>query len=226
MNFLSHYYLDRHHPSAYFKLGLVLPDLVRGYNRTMRKAVAAHHPTLPQHQALKHGLQKHRDADRVFHALPQFAALQLSLKQELEKRQLIEKLPRSYFLAHVAIEMLIDKNLLKLYPQIHVEFYADLTTVSQPIVENYFAEIGCKPMASVFFDNFNLFTERRFLKDYPSDEKFTEILLMAWYRATGNKAGKEVRESLQEALLAVENKHAALLVSTLEIVNQQLKIAT
>ncbi len=223
MNFLSHYYLDRNHPSAYFKLGLVMPDLVPGYNQLMRKAVAALEPVALEHRAIKQGLEKHHDADRIFHTLPQFEYLQAEIKSELKMQGLLTKLPRYWFLTHVAVEMLIDRSLLKLYPHLHVEFYKDLATVSHPVVENYFDEIGCKPVAPVFFGNFNLFTERRFLQYYPNDVHFTEALFGAWYRATRNMADPAVREHTKTVLLKLEEKHADLLVTLPEIVAQQLK---
>ncbi|CAN5421135.1 hypothetical protein BH09BAC1_BH09BAC1_00720 [soil metagenome] len=226
MNFLSHYYLDRHHPSAYFKLGLVIPDLVRGYNKYMRKAVAAYQPQTAEHRALQAGLGKHRETDRIFHTLPEFDYLQEEIKSQLKIHGLLPKLPRYWFLAHIAVEMLIDRNLMKQSPRLHVEFYNDLATVSQPLVENYFDQIACKPMASEFFDNFNVFKERRFLQYYPSDTHFTEALLMAWYRATGNKVEANVRLKTQQALLEFERQHADLLASIPEIVAQQFKIVT
>ncbi len=226
MNFLSHYYLDRDNPSAYFKLGLLLPDLVKGYNKHMRKGVAAYQPTLPEHQALSLGIAKHHLTDKVFHGLDEFATLQANFKSELKTLHLLEALPRAWFLAHIGVEMMIDRQLLKLYPHLYVEYYKTLDVVSQPIVEKYFDETGCKHISSDFFGNFKVFTERRFLQYYPSDNHFTEALFGAWYRATGNKAAPSVRESTQMALMNFERHNADLLQAIPSIVTQQLKTAT
>lgn len=226
MNFLSHYYLDKNHPSDYFKFGLVLPDLIRGFNSKMRKGVAAYNPTLPQHIEISAGIAKHHLADRVFHALPQFVTLQANFKSELKSLHLLEALPRAWFLVHIAVEMMIDRQLLKLSPHLYVEYYQALDAVSQPIVEKYFHETGCNQLSGDFFGNFKVFTERRFLQYYPSDNHFTEALLGAWYRATGNKASNVVLEKMQQALLNFERQNADLLLALPEIVTQQLKTAT
>lgn len=226
MNFLSHYYLDRDNPSVYYKLGLMLPDLIKGYNRLMRKGVAAYHPTLPEHVAISQGISRHQAVDKIFHALPEFDLLQANLKSELKTLQLLEALPRAWFLAHIAVEMMIDRQLLKLYPHLYVEYYNMLATVSQPVVEKYFDETGCNNLASDFFGNFKVFTERRFLQHYPSDEHFTEALLGAWYRVTGNRVGTEVRQKTQLALIRFEQHNADLLQAIPQIVVQQLKTAT
>ncbi len=226
MNFLSHYYLDRSHPSVYFKLGTILPDLVGGYNALMRKAVAGHEPDLPHHQQLKQGINRHHEGDKIFHGLPQFVDLQQYLKQDLKEAQLLGQLPRYWFWAHVAVEMLIDRNLLQLYPLLYVQFYDDLETVSQPVVENYFGLIGRNQLATDFFRNFKVFTERRFLQYYPSDEQFTQALFRAWYRATGNTATPAVHERARQVLLRFERQHADLLSTILDTVAGQLKNAT
>lgn len=226
MNFLSHYYLDKDHPSAYFKFGAVLPDLLKGYNQILRKGVANYAPTLPEHIALKQGAAQHHLVDNLFHILPVFDMLQAELKQELKHLDLLDTLPRYWFLVHIAVEMLIDRNLLKLYPHLYVEFYDSLAVVSQPIVEKYFAQTGGETISRDFFGNFKVFTERRFLQYYPSDEQFTETLLMAWYRATGNKVGAAVQYKTQMALLNFEERHASLLETIPKLVAQELKNAT
>lgn len=192
----------------------------------MRKGVAAYAPVLPEHQQLSLGIHKHHAVDKVFHNLPEFAALQAALKAELHNVGLLPELPRYWFWVHIAVEMMIDRSLLKLYPLLYVEFYDSLATVSQPVVEKYFAETGCKSLATDFFGNFKVFTERRFLQYYPSDEKFTEALFGAWYRATGNQVDVAVRTKARQALLAFEQRNAGLLVAMPEIVAQQLKNAT
>jgi hypothetical protein len=226
LNFLSHYYLDRDNPSTYFKLGLLLPDLIKGFNQRMRKNVSACHPRSEEHIAISQGIAKHHLADKIFHSLPAFELLQANFKSELKSLQLLEALPRSWFLAHIAVEMMIDRQLLKLYPHLCVEYYNALATVSQPLVEKYFTEMGCNPLYSDFFGNFKVFTERRFLQYYHSDDHFTEALLGAWYRATGNKVDAEVRRRTQEALLKFEQQNADLLQAIPKIVVQELKTAT
>jgi hypothetical protein len=226
LNFLSHYYLDRDNPSAYFKLGLLLPDLIKGFNQRMRKNVSAYHPRSEEHIAISQGIAKHHLADKIFHSLQAFELLQANFKSELKSLQLLEALPRSWFLAHIAVEMMIDRHLLKLYPHLCVEYYNTLATVSQPLVEKYFTETGCNPLYSDFFGNFKVFTERRFLQYYPSDDHFTEALLGAWYRATGNKVDAEVRQRTQEAILKFERQNADLLQAIPQIVVQELKTAT
>jgi hypothetical protein len=205
---------------------VVFPDLVRGYNQAMRKGVAAYAPVLPENQQLTLGIHKHHATDKVFHNMPEFTALQQALKAELNHAELLGMLPRYWFWVHIAVEMMIDRNLLKLYPLLYVEFYEDLATVSQPVVEKYFSETGCKSLATDFFGNFKVFMERRFLQYYPSDEKFTEALFGAWYRATGNQVEIAVRTKAQQALLAFEQRNAGLLVAMPEIVARQLKNAT
>ena len=130
MNFLSHFYIDKNEENASFIVGVCTPDLVSLYNREIR---IKHLPILPSHSesyiAFTKGILRHFEADKVFHSSPFFL-------QETEKVGIFLKthfkdsgLKRSFFVAHVLVELMIDKILIAQAPQLIPDFYAHFEKV-------------------------------------------------------------------------------------------------
>lgn len=118
MNFLAHYFLDRKHPSSQFVVGAATPDLLSIYNSSLRiKAGQVDHlnaeaRTHSDPQFLE-GLARHFHADRVFHSSPLFAAETHEFSNMLERTFVGQNVPRKYFIAHIMLELQLDKVLIR-----------------------------------------------------------------------------------------------------------------
>jgi len=164
MNFLSHYYFDRHSANCYHILGTVLPDLLKNAD----KAIVLHPEKLRHHtqpiNAIIEGWQKHLDVDRHFHSSSFFVAHSRGLKEQL--RPVIEGSPvKPFFLGHIAIELILD-NLLLTTHQIKVDdFYDHLATCNEAVIHEFLTFSGMQNSA-VFLNFFSNFKKNRYLETY------------------------------------------------------------
>ena len=183
MNYLSHYYIDRTNPSPYFKLGLILPDIYRGFNADLRKPVLNSGIVWnSEQQQLVDGVKRHYAIDAAFHNLPEFKKWMDELEQLMKAAPLNGSYIRRYFLAHIWVEWVIDRLLVKHYPDVAVQFYVDMGAVNQNPVMALFNRVGKGKEGSDFFSNFKSLTTNKYLLRYPNNEMFTGALLNLYQR--------------------------------------------
>jgi len=128
MNFIAHYFLDRFHPESAFAVGAATPDLLSIYNPSLR--IKAHHlgridpeDLKTSELALIDGIQRHFDADAVFHSSDFFKNETAHISQEIKTRLPHLTVPRKYFIAHILLELILDKVLIKDFPGLLDEYY-------------------------------------------------------------------------------------------------------
>ena len=164
MNFLSHYYFDRHSTNCYHILGTVLPDLLKNADKT----IILHPEKLRHHKdsvnCLIEGWQKHLDVDRHFHSSEFFTVHSRGLKEVL--RPVIEGSPvKPFFLGHIAIELILD-NLLLTTDKVTVDgFYAHLGSCDEEVINEFLTFSGLHN-TDVFLTFFEAFKKHRYLETY------------------------------------------------------------
>src|SRR5690606_7759765 len=102
MNFLSHFYFDRHSNDPHRITGIVLPDLVRNSSKDWKIRPEKNHQIykLASHRSILGGWQKHIEVDRYFHNSEFFKYHSGELRQALSP--ILEKSAvRPFFLAHI-----------------------------------------------------------------------------------------------------------------------------
>jgi hypothetical protein len=128
MNFLAHFYLDRDCTDSYYAVGAATPDLLSIFNAGLRiKAGQVDHLS-PERQAMVHpgflaGLARHFHADRVFHSSELFSQETHYLSAMLAQRFAEQDVPRKYFVAHILLELLLDKVLIERDPELLPAYY-------------------------------------------------------------------------------------------------------
>lgn len=147
MNYLAHYVFNheirRLSAEPYFVLGVALPDFWPHFSRSRRirwRPVRAARPANPVDAQLRAGLLNHAEVDRHFHALPSFLEWQRRLKTGWEDGD-GHPLVRD-FLAHLAVELALDRNLLRADPRRADRFYAHLARCDLGLVEQRVAALG------------------------------------------------------------------------------------
>lgn len=113
MNFLSHFYFDRHTSDPHLVIGGILPDLVKNVRKDW-----SFHPeknqacyTSAELQSLLRGWKRHLEIDKHFHSSEFFLHHTSSLRTAIAP--VLEKSPvRSFFLAHIALELMLDSLLI------------------------------------------------------------------------------------------------------------------
>ncbi len=161
MNYLAHYYLDHTDPRPHFTLGLILPDLVRNFKKQYRLNPLHLTDATPADKMLhlNQGVHRHFHADKVFHTSAFFDQHNSELKAKLYAAGFESINKYTYFVAHVLLEMIIDKVLLQQHPLLCLNFYHALEKTEKAVIGNYLQISGNLTHEHVnqfllFFDQF------------------------------------------------------------------------
>ncbi|MFM2375526.1 MAG: hypothetical protein RLZZ165_623 [Bacteroidota bacterium] len=135
MNFLAHFFLDIDQPNGYFAAGAATPDLLSIYNPGLRIKAGqlGHLPPSIRAQADPHfvaGLERHFHADRVFHSSGLFRTEMHELSVLLKRQFHEQDIPRKFFVAHILIELLLDKVLIQQHPGLLDDYYRQFESLS------------------------------------------------------------------------------------------------
>jgi hypothetical protein len=112
MNFLSHFYFDRATADPYRVMGGVLPDLVRNARKdwTFRPEKHSFDNSSAEVESVLIGWKQHIQIDRIFHCSEFFmhhtATIRTAIAPVLERSPV-----RPSFLAHIALELMLDSLL-------------------------------------------------------------------------------------------------------------------
>lgn len=166
MNFLSHYYFDRTESNPYIILGGVLPDLVRNSLKNGNLHPQKKEALFTEKDELNilYGWKRHLKVDSIFHSSPFFFSQTAILKQHLLPL-LIDTPVRPSFLAHIALELLLD-HILADKGMINIDkFYQHLESIDKSILTNFLNKSGIKN-GEAFQHFFNGFKSSKYLFNY------------------------------------------------------------
>jgi hypothetical protein len=169
MNYLTHYLVDHKPGNPPYNFGLALPDLVNTVQRGWKPAKENNFANADV--AVKEiwlGYQQHIAADARFHNLPIFTEETRRLRLELEKAGLDVPGVRLFFTAHVLLELLIDRHIVKTRAQVAALFYEHIESIKETEIEAFFTVSGTSGPSN-FFEFFTRFRESRYLLKYSED---------------------------------------------------------
>ncbi len=200
MNFLSHFYFDRHSTDSYHIIGTVLPDLLKNADKT----ISIHPEKLINHDneqvnSIIRGWKKHLEVDKYFHSSAFFTEhshqLKLALKPAIEGSPV-----KPFFLGHIALELILD-NLLITTKKISVdEFYAHLGIADQEVIHT-FLTYSALTSTDVFFKFFNNFKTHKYLHTYAEAEQIAYALKRICMRIWKDPFTALQEENMTEILL-------------------------
>ena len=173
MNYLSHYRYEAYGLNAHEVAGLVLADLSRLRGRGFRlKPVMG--PLLLAAADINKGVIKHLAADAAWHGGTGLTQIQNAIEAYLEAA--IQPIPRRYFFAHIAAELLLDRYLLEQEPQLVKDFYKTLDAVKPEEVIELIQKSDHPELAGAVATEFQRFKQVRFLEKYVDDGHLLAIL--------------------------------------------------
>ena len=174
MNFLSHYHYNHAvlglPETPYFTLGVALPDLWPRFSRERRikwGSVREFVGGEPVAQQLRDGLLNHAEMDRRFHVLTCFLSWQRELKGLASAGDFNPWLVD--FLAHLIIEIMLDRALMDRDATLVERFYDRLADADPLLAARHIGRIG-KVDAAGLDETIRLFVARRFLRHYATEE--------------------------------------------------------
>ena len=177
MNFLSHYYFERENHDSNQVIGTVLPDLVKNahkdWNFYPQKNEELYSSDV-QLISILTGWKRHLKVDILFHSSDFFTHHTANLKQSL--LSILGDSPvRPSFLAHIAVELLLD-HLLVENGKIDINlFYTHLNAVSDVKLTAFLKKCGATD-TDHFFKFFNGFKSSRYLLSYQKLENISYAL--------------------------------------------------
>ncbi|WP_437921897.1 ACP phosphodiesterase [Sphingobacterium sp. LRF_L2] len=177
MNFLSHYYFERYSLHSETVLGALLPDLLKNVDKQYN-----FHPqrfeelmfALPQTMHISEGWYRHLEVDKLFHSSPFFLDHCHVLRKQLDP--IVHHLPiRASFLAHIAVELLLDHILLDQQLVNPARLYEHLAQVPDRVLEKYLRILGEVDIER-FITFYRRFIEVKYIFDYSDISNLSRAL--------------------------------------------------
>lgn len=158
-----------------YHLGLLFPDFLKHFTLQRFKPLNEHdnHP-------ISIGAMQHIERDANFHSHAFFDEMCSEIAAFIDKTP-ASAIPKTWFLAHILLEMGIDRILMEKHPNLLDEFYKELVMVKEGEIESYFRHNNLA-QASVFFAKLSKFNESRWLFQYLDDEKLPISLNHVYFR--------------------------------------------
>lgn len=201
MNFLSHFYFDRDTSSANIVLGTVLPDLIKNANKNWNAHPQKKTELFEQQPALNNfliGWKRHLQVDLIFHSSNFFNEKTQQLKQLLLPI-LSNSAVRPSFLAHIALELLLDHLLIEKRLIKVDHFYEKLDVVDAKELSDFLNKCELAPVET-FQKFFNSFKSSRYLLSYQKTENISYALQRICMRLWEHPFNEETTHKLTSVL--------------------------
>lgn len=177
MNFLSHFYFDRHTTDPDRVIGVVLPDLVKNAKKEWSFRPEKQETALLQNTSLRSiftGWKRHIEVDKHFHSSDFFCQHTQRIKN-LIAPILVSSPVRPSFVAHISLELMLDALLLTNSKVEAEPFYARIAEASRPALNN-FLELNKVDDTSPFFSFLDEFIKASYLNSYREAENIMYAL--------------------------------------------------
>jgi acyl carrier protein phosphodiesterase len=167
MNFLSHFYFDRHTTDANRVAGIVLPDLIKNacksWNIHPEKKTEKFFPE-PCLSSILMGWERHLLVDKYFHSSDFFCSHTKNIRTAIAP-VLESSTVRPSFVAHISLELMLD-SLLQTESILNANnFYFLLNNSNRDALEQ-FLMLNNITETTIFFNFFEEFIEAAYLNSY------------------------------------------------------------
>lgn len=209
MNYLAHYFTEHPDERPYFTLGLILPDLLRD---VQQRKVRFGPENLqgdwsPEGEAIAAGIQRHLDVDVAFHASDFFRDRMKTVWDWMARYEYATIPSRIPVFAHVLLELMMDRIIIRRAPDALEAFYGNLERVEREPVLDWFAAGGLLDRPEAAFARVRHFLHDRFLYRYPDN-----AMMLYALNVLNQKVGQPVisAEDEQKLLDTIERTDALL----------------
>jgi acyl carrier protein phosphodiesterase len=177
MNFLSHFYFERNNPDHNMVIGVVLPDLVKNAHKDWNLNPQRHEELFAgneTYQSILKGWNKHIEVDRLFHG-SDFFKVQTGILKQIILPAVLSGPVKPFFLAHIALELVLD-HLLVAAGKINVNtYYAHLSKSNTSELASFLLLAGIEDI-QLFSRFLNSYITSRYLLSYQKAENITYAL--------------------------------------------------
>ncbi|MHC8947965.1 hypothetical protein [Sphingobacterium hungaricum] len=177
MNFVSHYYFERYAHEPERVLGSLLPDLLKNADKSYSFQPQRFEEILfanPQTRAISEGWYRHVEVDKLFHNCDFFLSHSHQLRKKIDP--VLGDLPiRASFLAHIAIEILLDHLIIQDQVVNVARLYEHLESASKKHTKIYLEQIGLED-TSRYFSFYDRFLQSKYMFQYENIENLSHAL--------------------------------------------------
>lgn len=168
MNYLSHYYVHQKNSNPLYSLGLIFPDISRGFVKHPGKFSLQEYLEL---SPLAEGCLQHYEADKQFHSSAFFDWGTKICIEELKKSPFEGSVERRWFMGHVLFEMVLDRILIRHKPKVGSDFYSELGEINQQHVKKFMILHDAVEIEKflIFFEHFR---RAAYIKNYTDNNLF------------------------------------------------------
>lgn len=190
MNFFAHYWLDRQQEDPEYTLGLILPDLLRIPHRAYRLPIGfqLQKNSSASSQRLFEACQRHFEIDGLWHNAPVFEQYKKKLIDVLLRFD-FEAVNRPRFLAHLLLELDLDRLLIAKHPDELDRCYDLMETAKRSAVKDLLQQLEWpEQIQNDFLQFLQQFLQDRWLHRYVEDEAFLSLLSRVYRRGSKEQA--------------------------------------
>ncbi len=123
----------------------------------------------PEWAEIHKGILAHYAADKQFHNSERFLQQVSKLTQEFMQQGLDRSRLRLSVIAHVAVELMLDRQIYFHLPDICNRYYSVVELADEEVLGSYFDRMGLAVEKQDFISKFQFYKEKRFL------ERFNEL---------------------------------------------------
>jgi len=195
LNFLSHYHFDKkNHSDPMFHLGLIFPDFLKFFVHQRYKPSQKKN-MLP----LDQGAIMHLSRDTHFHNALFFDKMCSKISAMINCTP-AGNIPKTFFLAHILLEMGIDRVLMEDSLCTLDDFYSELALLNHSELLGHFEQCGMKDGA-VFSEKLQNFITHKWLYQYLDNEKLPNSLQRVYIRIGIKETWKKEQNDSLVAIL-------------------------
>ncbi len=224
MNFLSHFYFDRTGSSSEKVIGSVLPDLVKNAKKEWNI-----HPHRIREKLIEdiylidllEGWNKHLLVDKYFHSSDFF--IYHTQKLRLQIAPFLEKsLIRPSFVAHVALELVLDSLLITEEIVKPDDFYNHLSGGKRESL-NDFLSLNNISETSHFFSFYDDFIKVAYLKEYVEASSIMYSINRICLRVWSNPFTEMQKRALSEIFMKYKDELKKEFVTIFDHIEDKLR---
>ena len=149
------------------------------------------------------GCAAHYLADKKFHASEFFRNILQQSSLIINQAKFNSDLNRKWFLAHILAELMLDRILVRMYPEMLHKFYNSLDSINDSDLAYYLTLYGMKDVEE-FFEFFNHFRKVQYIYYYTDNNKFVYSLNRIMIKAGVTPISDFNQEVLCNAALLLE----------------------
>jgi hypothetical protein len=159
-------------------------------------------------QQIYDGCLRHINSDKYFHSSAFFVEQLRLVKLHMSVIPFTNELTRKWFIAHILMELMLDRTMCKLFPDKLNDYYNDLQKIEEGIIHSFFDQNKAINF-DTFWPHFEHFRSIQYIRYYVDNNKLVYSLNRIMQRV-GLKALNEIDTVLMMNLIeAIEKDYFA-----------------